>query len=192
MPARWIQRIFISGLAACLMGFHAFAAAPKTLTDVEAKLVIIHAFLSHYTSWPGNYAINLQDDIAICSMGEDAVVSQLALMENASTPSLKVRVLNHVSTKQLTACHVLYVADNQIPDLAAILAAARRYPILTVSAIGQFIEAGGMVELETEVKHQGNFEKHYVRYSLNLGSLARAKLNVLPDALELAKKVVRQ
>lgn len=179
-------------LAACLLQAPiAFAGTPRTLTDVEARLVIVHNFLSHYVAWPGALSLDKRSDITICSVGHDEVTSQLRLMEKASTHDLKVSVAQGIGASQYPGCHVLYIAENQAANLSHILNQASSYPVLTISPVKQFVELGGMVGLETEIRHQGNFEKHFVRYSLNLPAISRARLSVLPDALELAKRVVR-
>lgn len=184
-------RVAIAAMMMMLtLGAHA-PAATSMLTDVQAKLVIINHFLGQYTNWPGSYALDNLSEVNICSVGDDGVTSQLSLMEKASSKELKVNVLNHVSQRGFSRCHVLYIATSEQHRLQRILRSASAYPVLTISSIDGFITAGGMVGLEVQTKYQGTFEREFIRYSINLNALHKAKLSIHPDAMELAWKVVQ-
>ncbi len=178
----------IMTLTLCFSHPHSFAAS--SLTDVQAKLVIIHTFVGQYTSWPGNYSLERSGEVTICSIGRDDITEQLSLLEQASTDTLHVQVKKQITPSHIKGCHVLYIAESEKLGFAALVKQARDYPVLTISAIRHFVEEGGMVGLETDVKTQGNFEKHYVRYALNSRAVSEAGLSVEVDAIELAKRVM--
>lgn len=186
-----MRHLFTCSLMLALAMSGAAFAATKTITDVQAKLVIIHSFLGQYAAWPGTYALDERTDVTLCSIGRDEVTQVLPMMENASTSRLRVHVRRSVAPEQFNQCHILYLAQSRQAEMPVLLQRASRYPLLTVSSIPQFVEQGGMVGLESEVKYQGTFEKHYVRYSLNLKATQAVGINIHPDALELARKVVR-
>lgn len=189
------QKLTFAGLyAAIMLGWllpapvSSFAAA--NLTDVQAKLVILHTFVGQYTRWPGSYSLDRNQQVNICSIGRDAVTQQLGLLEKASTNTLEVHVKQQVSPSHIQDCHVLYIAESEKLGFAGLLKQTQGYPVLTVSAIRNFVEEGGMVGLETDVKTQGNFEKHFVRYALNSRAVSAAGLSVEADSMELAKRVI--
>lgn len=164
--------------------------ASASLTDVQAKLVIINTFVGQYTRWPGRYSLDRNHQVTICSVGRDEVATQLNMLEQASTEKLQVKVKKQIALSELNHCHVLYIAESEKISFSSWLNRAKNYPLLTISSIRHFVEEGGMVGLETDVKRQGNFEKHYVRYALNSGAVSEAGLSVEVDAIELAKRVI--
>ena len=167
-------------------------ALDHPLTEVQAKLVIIHSFISEYVRWPGRYSLDETHQIAICSLGEDELTKDLQQLEKASTDALSVRVVKNPDDMELKNCHVIYFADTQKADFREQLQKIKGFPVLTVGGFRQFIDGGGMVALVTKTQRQGNFEKNYVRYSLNSQALTKARLFIEPDAIELAERVVKQ
>lgn len=190
---RTFRHYLLKGLVlAALLVAPPSRAADDRLTDVQAQLVIIHNFLSHYVRWPGRYSLDETRQIYVCSLGEDKLSEAMPLLEKASTDKIRVTVVQDPQNEELTLCHVMYFAESGRSSLAEKLKKMKKFPVLTVSAIRNFTEMGGMVELEVEVKRQGNFEHNYVRYSLNSKALTSAQLFIEPDALELASRVIRQ
>lgn len=186
------QRGLHTLIAACLLLAAGLAPAPaaQSLTDVQAKLVIIHNFISEYIRWPGRYSLDDTRQIYICAQGEDELTTALPLLERASTETLKVNVVQDPSEAELTICHVMVFAATEKRNFRQQMAKMKEFPVLTISNMKHFLDKGGMVALETEVVHQGNFEQRFVRYSVNTGALSRAGLVIEPDAIELANRVL--
>lgn len=173
-----------------LMGRNSVAQnSQDTLTDVQAKLAIIHHFVSRYVQWPGRYALGNLSQIYICSFGSDAVTEDLMLLEQASTPDLRVFVQMNPKLSMANECHVVYIAPSEKGRAKRIVYALKNYPVLTIADISSFNEMGGMVELHTNTRMQGNFEKNYVRYNLNIEAIKKQKMHLDPDAVELAQEV---
>jgi hypothetical protein len=186
---KWVQAM-VAGLALSMMAPSSIYAVSKPLTDVQAKLIIIHNFIGQYVRWPGRYSLDETRQIYICSQGADELTRELPILEQASTSELKVHVVQNPRSEELTICHVMYFAASEKGHFQEQMQKIKGYPVLTISSMKHFLEKGGMVSLETEIERQGNFEQRFVRYSINSGALTRAKLVVEPDAIELANEVL--
>lgn len=167
------------------------ASSQPILTDVQAKLAIIHNFMSRYVQWPGRYSLEHNSQIYICTYGVDEVVESMRLLEKASTQDLRVFVTSNPALSMAHECHVVYIASTEKANVSHILKTVRLHPILTVSPLRNFASKGGMVELVTDIQLQGTFEKQYIRYIINLNAMKRHKINLEPDAVEMAKEVLR-
>lgn len=166
--------------------------AKKTeLTDVQAKLAIIYNFISRYAKWPGEYAVEQSQRVNICTLGNDPVTKEVALLEQASTQHMKVSVFQNIPLAKIAGCHVVYIATSERHHLHGILRNIGQAPVLSFSSIDQFTENGGMIALVQETERQGAFERSYIRYDVNAVNVHNAQLYVDPDALELARRVIR-
>ena len=166
-------------------------AAKTGLTDVQAKLAIIYNFIGRYVQWPGDYAIDQRNQVNICAVGSDELTREMAVLERASTPKLQVTVLQNVPYERLSGCHVLYIARSENHHFVRILRYIQNAPTLSFSSIENFIEQGGMISLVQETQTQGMFEKSFIRFDVNTRNVEKVKLFIDPDALELARRVIR-
>ncbi len=162
------------------------------LTDVQAKLVIIHNFVSRYVHWPAERSLDRNSQLLVCFLGDDEVSQSIRILEKASTDTLRVRVIGNPDTTLLDRCHVLYIASSEKAHIGKYITLLNNAPVLTFSDMDHFTEEGGMVSLVEETKMRGNFENIYVRYEINTPAIARATLAVDPDAIELARRIVKQ
>lgn len=177
-------------LFASSMPWTLYAKKPD-LTDVQAKLAIIYNFISRYVKWPDQPSTDAVRDINICSIGSDELTKEMELLTKASTDKMRVNVISNVASNRWQNCHVLYIAKSEQRDVPAILAGIKTLPVLTFSSIESFADDGGMISLIRETQMQGAFERTFIRYEVNTASVYTAKLYVDPDALELARKVIR-
>jgi hypothetical protein len=161
------------------------------LTESQAKLAIIYNFISRYVKWPGDMAIDRTSTVNICVIGKDELTREIDLLKRASNAKMQVNVLHNVSASKLATCHVAYIAQSEHKNIVGILAALRNAPVLTFSSVDSFAADGGMIALIREMQMQGTFEKIFIRYEVNTGSVSTAKLYIDPDALELARKVIQ-
>jgi|GEM_PF-1743615 len=166
-------------------------AKKPDLTDVQAKLAIIYNFISRYVRWPDQQPAGATQDINICAVGSDELTKEIELLTKASTEKMRVNVLNNVALGHVRNCHVLYIAKSAAGDMPAFLATVQNYPVLTFSSADGFVDNGGMISFIRETQMQGAFERTFIRYEVNAVSVYNAKLYIDPDALELAKRVIR-
>lgn len=163
--------------------------AKKNLTDVQAKLVVIHNFISKYVQWPGDRAMANVNRLPVCIIGKDDLTILMPLLQRASTQTLQVSVIDNPDIKELPLCHVVYIAISEKKNLTELLKGLAGAPVLTVSSIPNFVDSGGMVGFVEESQIQGAFEKKFVRFEVNTSAISQSKLFIDPDALELAKRV---
>ena len=78
-------------------------------------------------------------------------------------------------------CHVLFISVSDKRHVAQSLAQLRDMPVLTVSEIGGFTQAGGMIEFV--------FDEDRVRFDINRDAALRAKLRIDARLLAVAHAV---
>jgi hypothetical protein len=81
----------------------------------------------------------------------------------------------------LRGCNILFISESEKKHLPAMFTALRGSSVLTVADMGNFIEAGGMVQFLVEDAR--------VRVSIDVGATERARLKVSSKLLALAKVV---
>ncbi|MCI5050560.1 MAG: YfiR family protein [Rickettsiales bacterium] len=168
------------------------AQSRPEMTDVQAKLAIIYNFVSRYVKWPDKYAIDKLNQVNICALGRDELTNEIDVLKRASTAKLQVNVVHNITYDQITACHVLYVATSESRKVSSILNYAQGSPVLTFSSLEDFTTRGGMISLVRETQRQGTFERAFIRFEVNAANVYSSRLYIDPDALELARKVVRE
>jgi len=153
------------------------AAAP-TEYQVMAGLLLKFA---KFATWP---QAALPDDAQfnICVLGRDPFGNDLAGLESHQVKGHPVRVLRPESVESARSCKVLFVASSEQRRLNAILRELAGAPILTISDIEGFVEAGGGIGLFTEDDR--------VRFDVNFGSLARNGVRLDSQVLDLARRVL--
>ena len=77
-------------------------------------------------------------------------------------------------------CHVLYVSGVTAGQAAQLVAGLRDVPVLTISDLEGFTELGGIAQFF--------FEHGQLRFSVQVGSAKRARLQISSRLLALAKK----
>lgn len=181
-------------IVAAVLAFSVMPPSPYAkpdLTDVQAKLAIIYNFVSRYVKWPEQQPVGAVEDINICAVGVDELTKEIELLTKASTEKMRVNVLNNVALSHVRNCHVLYIAKSAARDASTFLSTVQSYPVLTFSSLDNFIDNGGMISFIRETQMQGAFERTFIRYEVNAASVYSSKLYIDPDALELAKRVIR-
>lgn len=155
-----------------------FALPVMALEQDEA--VVKAAFIYNFTKfveWPAEAEGPLQ----LCLIGEtDSLLAALANLEGKQSQgrSIRVRSTGHDA---LDGCRVIVVGASEADRLTAILGNAQRQPALTVSEIGHFADAGGMISLVVNNAR--------VQFEINAQAAQRANLKLSAQLLKLAWKV---
>ena len=103
----------------------------------------------------------------------------------------RITIKKDIGIGDIPSCHILFISEDQVSDLPAILQAARKAPVLTVSEITNFAGIGGIVEFSTIQKNIGVFSKNKVNLVVNLKAAEKSNLKFDPQLLEIAAQVVR-
>ncbi|MBN2513725.1 MAG: YfiR family protein [Sedimentisphaerales bacterium] len=86
--------------------------------------------------------------------------------------------------KIMSSCHLLFVGASEKERVAEILKLTEKMPVLTVSDISHFAEAGGVIEFVTE--------KNKIQFNINTVSAEAKKLKISSQLLQLARKVYKK
>ena len=86
--------------------------------------------------------------------------------------------------EDLRTCHILFLCKSEKSVFREILRVTNNLPVLTVSEMDKFLEAGGMINFLPEAT-RGEFE-------INLIEIENVKLKVSSKVLRIAKRVIEK
>ena len=163
------------GLFALLSGL------PPTQADNGSEYRLKAAFLynfAKYVEWPPGAFASADAPLLICIAGANPFGDALASLSGKTVESHPVEVRPIPAATGLEPCHIVFVGRAEQGRFKGLLAKLGRLPILMVSDIDGFAQAGGMIGLvETE---QG------IRFNINLAVTRQAGLKLSSQLLKLA------
>jgi len=149
-------------------------------TEYQLKAVFLLNF-ARYATWP-EAALPEGDPIDICVLGRDPFGSHLAGLESRQAQGRDVRILYPENARTARSCDVVFVAGSELRRLNLTLRELADAPVLTVSDIDGFVEAGGAIGFVTEDDR--------VRFDINRDTLVRDHLKLSAQLLKLARKLI--
>ncbi len=165
---------------ACVLLAATFVAPPTSAADTEPDIVALKAaFLynfAKFAEWP-----NLPPGapLVLCIVGDDAIAAALVgTIHGQNIGGHSVEVSRPSVIAAWTGCHLLFIAHGAAPRAAG-LVGIKTQPILTVSDVKDFSQAGGMIELFVEGGR--------IRFAINVDAVDRAGLRISSRLLGLAK-----
>ncbi len=157
------------------------SSVSQTLDSEQVQAVYTYKF-GKFTTWP---TLPRSDDawFHICILGDNPfsrpILSQL---ESNSVQNLSIRVelfpKGLAANESLSRCQILFISESEKYRLNLILTTLKQQPILTISAIDEFAEQGGMIQLINQ--------NHKIRFKINYRALIKAGLVVSSKLLQLA------
>ncbi len=161
-------------LGACALG----ALGQETPTEYDVKAAYLFNF-AKFLEWPAEAFAGRQAPLTLCIAGRDPFGAALAAYDRRTVQSRELRLRHGVTLEGLSGCHMLFVADSEERQLRRILRAALELPIVTVSDIEGFADAGGVIGLVTGEKR--------VQFEVNLASAQQARVKVSSQLLRIAR-----
>ena len=158
-------------------GSPAAAAGEGRPTEYEVKAAFLYNF-ARFVTWPDSA---VQDTLTICIAGEDPFgdAFDTVLGRTATQP---IRVRRHADATTVgDTCHVLFVSRDAQRRVADLVEDVGERPILTVSDIGGFAEAGGIIGFV--------IRQNKVRFQINPAAAERAGITLSAKLLRLAEIV---
>ncbi len=145
-------------------------------TEYQVKAAFLYNF-AHFVSWPQPPG----DHFRLCVIGNNPFGPHLdQLIGHVVHDSILV-VDQHDSTGQIQDCQMAYISLSLEPHLRQVLAALAAYPILTISDIDAFTDAGGMIGL--------HLFDHGLRFDINKASAEAVGLSISSKLLSLSSRV---
>jgi hypothetical protein len=98
------------------------------VSEYELKTAYLYNF-ALFVTWPSE----TNTTITICTIGEDRFGATIEQLHNRKARGKRLVVQRAVDLKQAPACHMLYIAQSEQQNMAAILNALRGTNVLTIS-----------------------------------------------------------
>lgn len=170
-------------MCALVLAVASSAAAQGTAPTSEMEYKIKAAFLynlAKYTQWPDERS---SGPLVIGVVGEDPFGEALDALSARTANGRPLEIIHLQPQEDLGACHILFIAPSAQANSAEVLAAVAGTPVLTVSDVEGFPEAGGMVNLP--------LDDDQIRLEVNLDVALEAELRIGAKLLGLGTIVGR-
>jgi len=175
-PVRFLVRWLIV-FALLLCPRYASAQAP---TEAQIKAAYVLNF-AKFTDWPAKAPVAADGSLYVCVIGNRETVAGFVSIEGKAVQTREVRVRSNPQLAELSSCHVLYIDASERASVPGAFKAATNRPILTVSDVLGFVDAGGMLGL---VMVDGR-----IRFDANREASQAAGLRLRAQLLALARTV---
>lgn len=158
-------------------------ATPEDDAVYKQQSLFLYKFLN-FVKWP---QVVYEGDVKVldlCVYGKDnlSVLDQIAA-KSQQLNKTKLNIRRGVEISDISTCNIAYIADSRKDELRAILFAAKKYSVLTVSEVDGAAKSGAVVEFL--------ISDNTLRFVINNKAANRAKLDVSSDLLEIALEVLQ-
>lgn len=180
-PAAAFAAVWRRRLAAVLaLGILGVQPVKAQAHEYEIKAAFLYNF-AKFVQWPAAAFRQPQSPLVVCVIGEDPFGPALEAIDHKPAQGHELQVRRRVGLNDARSCHILFVAPSEHARLEAVLHAVSGAPVLTVSDLDRFAEAGGVIGLFEEDSR--------VQFSVNLDQARTALLQINAQLLKLAKIV---
>lgn len=167
-------------LCLLLFGPPASATEDQVADDALVKAAFIYNF-AKFTRWPPQSWNGPETPLNLCTTGKDALVSNLSRLNKETIGGRPVTISTFSPGGESSACHVLYIAVSEHRHFARFIQQTREAPVLTISEISNFTDAGGIIQLYRDQQR--------IRFKINLDIARDRGLNLSARLLDLAELV---
>lgn len=177
-PIPGIRRpIIVSSILAAVL-LTPLAVAAQDVTAPALKAAFIYNFVK-FTEWPA--PLPTADPFVICVIGDaavgDALERVVAGRDFAGRPMM---VAMAVIARPTGACHVLYVSGATVGEALRVVAGLQDSPVLTISDVVGFTDAGGMAQFFVE--------RGQLRFTIKAEVVRRSGLRMSSKLLTLGQR----
>jgi YfiR/HmsC-like len=152
----------------------------------SSEYAVKAAFLFHFAQfveWPPEAFKNAAAPLTYCTVGEDPFNGALeGALSGKNIGTHPIRVEHVKQAQELQSCQILFIGIAEKKHLAATLESVKSNPVLTVGDSEHFAQLGGMIGFCQE--------ENKIRFEINLGAAASARLRISAKLLSLAKTVL--
>lgn len=171
---------YCASLIAMLASLGGTVLIGETSHEYETKASFLYNFIT-FTEWPAKTFSTAKSPYVIGVLGEDPFGSTLDhVLNGGHIKSRPLVVRRFKRIEDMHRVHILFLSESEAYHMAEILRSLRREPVLTVSDIPGFAEAGGAI---------GFISGTPVKLLVNPVALNDAKLSVSSKLLQLAQLV---
>lgn len=176
-------KIFLFSAACSLLLFSASAEPER---EYMIKAGFLYKFLM-FAQWPDQVFERSQNTITIGILGENPFGDFFDVVEGNVVNGRKLAICHYskdTGIDELKQCHLLYIGPSMEDCIKEILEALKDYPVLTVSGINGFGEAGGMIHFI--------MDRNNVTFAINNAAVTKAGIRIRSKLLRLAADVIRE
>ncbi|HPE81872.1 MAG TPA: YfiR family protein [Gammaproteobacteria bacterium] len=169
----------------CLALCHMPAALAQSPAENERLLKTAFVFnFAKLTRWPANTWTEDAPMFNLCTAGSDDLVTSLRHLgrERIAGHPVAIRALQAADSPN--ACHALYIAGSEHMSFLRWIDGTRSRPVLTISEIRGFADAGGAIQLYQD--------KDRIRFRINVDAARDRGLTLSARLLDLAVIVDRE
>ncbi len=172
-----VLNLFIAVIFLCLA---AFASASTVSEEYQIKAAFIPKFV-RFVAWPN--AKNGNRPFVFKVLGENPFGNALEPVNRQKFQG-RIGVVKYVDQWERIAddVQVMFISRSMRSHLREILCSRRGVPVLTISDIGGFAGAGGMIEL---IERDGS-----IHFIINLDAVRESGLDMNFQLLQLADSVI--
>jgi hypothetical protein len=157
--------------------FCAADAHGQDVTESSLKAAFIHNF-AKFTQWPRE-VLPPAAPLLACVLGDTTFSDVLGSYVKGHPIDGHEIIVSHVASQEAArSCHILYVSGVTSKWAAKVVADLNGAPVLTLSDMDQFAQAGGMAQLYVE---DGR-----IRFKVNIDSTQSSRLQFSSKLLALA------
>jgi YfiR/HmsC-like len=183
---RALSRIWWIATAAAIFAWVCIGTVPSApaqdgLPEYQVKAAYLFNFLK-FVEWPSDAYADSMAPMVIGVVGDDPFGSALPEVVIGKTVQGRDLVIRkYHQGENLRGATILFISESEKKRLPQILAGLRGSSVLTVSDMDGFLDGGGMIQFL--------IENDRVRFGIDVGATARAKLKVSSKLLSLARTV---
>ncbi|MCP5450994.1 MAG: YfiR family protein [Gammaproteobacteria bacterium] len=145
--------------------------------EYAVKAAYLYNF-AKFVEWPPEVFPATDSPLVICVAGENPFGTALEALHDKVVEGRPVEVRHMPTATGLDRCNVVFIGQAEQGRFKSVLAELARLPILTVSDIGGFAQAGGMIALFESDQH--------IRFNINITVARQANLKLSSQLLKLA------
>lgn len=168
-------------LAAMIVSLCTLTPSPAADTqEYDLKAAFLYNFAT-FTEWPAEAFEKADSPFVIGILGDDPFGRILSDIIKGETVGNHRMVIEHFKRPEdLSRCHILFIGDSEARKVTDVLRRLRGQPVLTVSDIPNFAEAGGAIGFVTTTS---------IGLEINPAATQGSNLVISSKLLRLAKLV---
>jgi len=178
--AKW-PRVLVGLAITCALVLFPLGGLAHGAETVLGENYVIAAYLfnfSKFVDWPETVFSDPDDDIVLAVTDDDFFGDALSAINGKIVKDRQFVVKNLREGTNPLDCQILFIGLSEKRRIPQILAAVDGKPVLTVSNLEGFAEAGGAIELAKK--------DNRIRLVINLTTIKRTGLKMRSQLLEIA------
>lgn len=187
--AGFLCRVLSRPLVALALVFTLFSGGDQTawagseaedknaVREYEIKAAFVYNF-AKFTEWPEYAFYDADTPLRVCALGHDPIRPGLEALAGKSVQLRQIAISVLGRIEESNSCHLIFVSKSEADELPEIMEYLSHRPILTVSDIDGFADAGGMIALKTV--------DNKIRFTVNILATRTGGLSLSPQVLRLA------